>query len=129
MLFDAIISKTENEGEFLLDVDSAVAKVVKKHLSLYKVRRKIAINVLEDHNVHAVFLEGEEEHTGHRLVTRSSEPGSTFCDGGKHASFLPPVIQPDVLCHPDPRLDLLGYRCVPLSKFSNSLICTKQIII
>ena len=55
--------------------------------------------------------------------------GSTFCDGGKHASFLPPVIQPDVLCHPDPRLDLLGYRCVPQSKFSNSLNCTKQIII
>ena len=110
MLFDAIISKTENEGEFLLDVDSAVAKVVKKHLSLYKVRRKIAINVLEDHNVHAVFLEGEEEHTGHRLVTRSSEPGSTFCDGGEFlaASSLPgesPAL-------PDPRVPALGYRLI-----------------
>ena len=110
MLFDAIISKTENEGEFLLDVDSAVAKVVKKHLSLYKVRRKIAINVLEDHNVHAVFLEGEEEHTGHRLVTRSSEPGSTFCDGGEvlAASSLPgesPAL-------PDPRVPALGYRLI-----------------
>lgn len=113
VLFDAIISKTENEGEFLLDVDSAVAKVVKKHLSLYKVRRKIAINVLEDHNVHAVFPEvegGDEEHTGHRLVTRSSEPGSTFCDGGEVLTALSLPGESPAL--PDPRVPALGYRLI-----------------
>lgn len=113
VLFDAIISKTENEGEFLLDVDSAVAKVVKKHLSLYKVRRKIAINVLEDHNVHAVFPEvegGDEEHTGHRLVTRSSEPGSTFCDGGEVMTALSLPGESPALA--DPRVPALGYRLI-----------------
>ena len=30
VLFDAIISKTEEEGDFLLDVDNAVSKFVKK---------------------------------------------------------------------------------------------------
>jgi len=113
VLFDAIISKTENEGEFLLDVDSAVAKVVKKHLSLYKVRRKIAINVLEDYNVHAVFPEGEggeEEHTGHRLVTRSSEPGSTFCNGGEALTALSLPGESPAL--PDPRVPALGYRLI-----------------
>jgi len=113
VLFDAIISKTENEGEFLLDVDSAVAKTVKKHLSLYKVRRKIAINVLEDHNVHAVFPEvegGDEEHTGHKLVTRSSEPGSTFCDGGEVLTALSLPGESPAL--PDPRVPALGYRLI-----------------
>jgi len=113
VLFDAIISKTENEGEFLLDVDSAVAKVVKKHLSLYKVRRKIAINMLEDHNVHAVFPDvegGDEGHTGHRLVTRSSEPGSTFCDGGEVLTALSLPGESPAL--PDPRVPALGYRLI-----------------
>ena len=113
VLFDAIISKTENEGEFLLDVDSTVAKTVKKHLSLYKVRRKIAINMLEDHNVHAVFpeVEGEdEEHTGHKLVTRSSEPGSTFCDGGEVLTALSLPGESPAL--PDPRVPALGYRLI-----------------
>ena len=112
MLFDAIISKTEEEGDFLLDVDNAVSKLVKKHLSLYKVRRKIAIKVLEDFNVHAVFPGegGEGEHNGHKLVTRSSEPGSTFCNGGETlaASSLPG----DSPALPDPRVPALGYRLI-----------------
>ena len=73
MLFDAIISKTEEEGDFLLDVDNAVSKLVKKHLSLYKVRRKIAIKVLEDFNVHAVFpnLQQQKVRTGSGSSTRT----------------------------------------------------------
>lgn len=112
VLFDAIISKTEEGGDFLLDVDNAVSKLVKKHLSLYKVRRKIAIKVLEDFNVHAVFPGegGEGEHNGHKLVTRSSEPGSTFCNGGETlaASSLPG----DSPALPDPRVPALGYRLI-----------------
>ena len=112
VLFDAIISKTENEGEFLLDVDSAVSKLVKKHLSLYKVRRKISIKVMEDLNVHAVFQEvgDEDSHPEHRLPTRSGEPGSTFCNGGEVPTAL--SLPGDAPALPDPRVPALGYRLI-----------------
>ena len=112
VLFDAIISKTENEGEFLLDVDSAVSKLVKKHLSLYKVRRKISIKVMEDLNVHAVFQEvgDEDSHPEHRLPTRSGEPGSTFCNGGEVPTAL--SLPGDTPALPDPRVPALGYRLI-----------------
>lgn len=87
ILFDAIIAKTQNQDEFLVDVDSRVSGMARKHLSLYKVRRKLSISVSECDTVYAVFRGGEDvlDHVvcGHTtLTTRSPEVGSTFCDGG-----------------------------------------------
>jgi len=112
ILFDSIICPGYQPNEFILEVDSSLVKAVVKHLNMYKVRRKLLIESISDSSVYAVYNEDltSVNRSSDQPTTRSSEIGSTFCDGGKHASFLPPVIQPDVLCHPDPRLDLLGYR-------------------
>ena len=94
-----------------------MSKLVKKHLSLYKVRRKISIKVMEDLNVHAVFQEvgDEDSHPEHRLPTRSGEPGSTFCNGGEVPTAL--SLPGDAPALPDPRVPALGYRLIlPVSE-------------
>jgi len=112
ILFDSIICPGYQPNEFIIEVDSSLVKAVVKHLKMYKVRRKLLIESIPDSSVYAVYNEDltSVNRSSDQLTTRSPEIGSTYCDGGNHTSFLPPVTQPDVLCHPDPRLDLLGYR-------------------
>jgi len=121
-----------------LDVDARLANLVKKHLSLYKVRRKISITVSEEETVHAVFRDDIHElnHSActhsTQLTTRSSEIGSTFCDGGETEKFV--SLDTSCLTYPDPRLSVLGHRIVltaeesPLSVLpSSSQICDPRL--
>eukprot|EP00092_Neocalanus_flemingeri_P002812 GFUD01003009.1.p1 GENE.GFUD01003009.1~~GFUD01003009.1.p1 ORF type:complete len:356 (-),score=86.70 GFUD01003009.1:158-1225(-) len=112
ILFDAIISKGVEPDQFLLDVDSKVSNLAKKHLSLYKVRRKILIKVEESWSVHAVFKE-DIKSVAPDLTTQSPVIGSTFCDGGTPAPGVEdtdPLPSKHYLTHPDPRLATLGHR-------------------
>jgi len=113
ILFDAIISKGSQSDQYLLDLDSKMCNLAKKHLSLYKVRRKIRIDVSKDLSVHAVF-KGDQEtvSTSEHLTTQSHLIGSTFCDGGSGVEVSsPPLVKP-CLAHPDPRLASLGHRII-----------------
>ena len=47
VLFDAIVYKGNREDDFLLDVDSKVSAVAKKHLGFYKVWRKVKLELCE----------------------------------------------------------------------------------
>jgi len=112
ILFDAIISKGVEPDQFLLDVDSKVSNLAKKHLSLYKVRRKILIKIEENLSVHAVFKDELKSATP-ELSTQSPVIGSTFCSGGSSApgvEDIGPPLSKHCLTHPDPRLATLGHR-------------------
>jgi len=112
ILFDAIISKGVEPDQFLLDVDSKASKLAKKHLSLYKVRRKILIKIEENLAVHAVFKDDFKSDVPD-LTTQSPVLGSTFCDGGSPAPGVEdtaPTLSKHCLTHPDPRLVNLGHR-------------------
>ena len=115
ILFDAIVSPSPDQPGFLLEVDSSLASLARKHMTLYKVRRKLTISVSEEETVHAVFRDpgGELEHSscGHRLATRAPHLGSTFCDGGEVGEELEPL-DSGSQTYPDPRLGALGHRLV-----------------
>lgn len=123
VLFDSILSRGWSPGEYLLQVDSQLASMAVKHLSLYRVRRKIVIEPASELQVSAIF--------SHQLIHSSQEPafhtrasliGSTYCDGGASTAVQiePPLPlhsqeeeeKASSLCLPDPRLDLLGYRLI-----------------
>ena len=113
ILFDAIISKGNHPDQYLLDIDSKISNVAKKHLSLYKVRRKIAIELSKDLTVHAVFKDDLEAEVAHEnLTTQSHVIGSTFCDGGAGVEDTHPPLAKHCLAHPDPRLASLGHRII-----------------
>ena len=111
ILFDAIISAA-GEERFLVEVDQGLAAMARKHLMLYRIRKKVTIKLAEE-EVHVVFREEQdgEEEVGRSLglMTRSEEPGATFCDGGRGGGVLEDLGGAGV---PDPRLAALGHRLV-----------------
>jgi len=121
ILFDAIISKGVQPDQFLLDVDSKISNLAKKHLSLYKVRRKILIKIEPDLAVHAIFKDDLElAVVPDILTTQSPVIGSTFCDGGTGVEDTSPPLIKHCLTHPDPRLANLGHRLILQSAESSS---------
>eukprot|EP00088_Acartia_fossae_P014717 TRINITY_DN1791_c0_g1_i4.p1 TRINITY_DN1791_c0_g1~~TRINITY_DN1791_c0_g1_i4.p1 ORF type:complete len:366 (+),score=45.96 TRINITY_DN1791_c0_g1_i4:192-1289(+) len=112
VLFDSIISPGFEPNEFMVEVDSGLAKTVIKHLNMYKVRRKLQIEALKNLNIYAVYHDKLSVNTSPAHQTQSDVIGSTFCDGGTRGSQLPDFSGQSeaVMCHPDPRVDLLGYR-------------------
>lgn len=48
VLYDSIIYNTVNKGTFLLEVDSAISSELRRTLRIYRVRRKIDIDVVDD---------------------------------------------------------------------------------
>lgn len=121
ILYDAIISKGLLENQFLLDVDSRASNLARKHLSMYKVRRKINIG-MEDLSVYALFKESiEYDMKLENPSKRESIIGSTYCDGGLGIEDTSLPIELTCLNYPDPRLASLGHRL--LLKDSDSLTC------
>jgi len=112
ILFDAIISKGSQPDQFLLDIDLKMSNLAKKHLSLYKVRRKIGIDI-SDLSVHVVFKDDLEPVVApDNLTTQSPVIGSTFCDGGAGVEDTSTPLTESCLSHPDPRLSCLGHRII-----------------
>lgn len=113
VLFDSIICPGFEPNEYIVEVDSELAKAAVKHLNMYKVRRKLKIEQIKDLSVFAVFNINKDININNDdKQTQSPIIGSTYCDGGTRSSVLPPVQQTDALCAPDPRVDLLGYRYI-----------------
>jgi len=127
ILFDTIISNGFKPNQFIIEVDSGLAKAAVKHLNMYKVRRKLKIAPMPGLSVFSLFHNGLEVNQSSHLTTRSSVIGATFCDGGSRDSLLAAeltsISDPNSRCFVDPRLDLLGYRYIgpedqaPIHKF------------
>lgn len=118
VLFDSIICPGFQPNQYIVEIDTELAKAAVKHLNMYRVRRKLKIEIMKNLNAFAVFNPNQDlnvsKASSHQ--TRSPEIGSTFCDGGSRTSLLPPVDQEDSICFPDPRVDLLGYRYLSTCK-------------
>ena len=61
VMFDTFISKPnmETHEEFLIDCDKELSGKLVKHLKMYKVRRKLTIELQENQHVMAYFHPGE----------------------------------------------------------------------
>ena len=92
VLFDALIYPGGGGGgdhseDFLLDIDQKCSNLAKKHLSMYKIRRKVAIDIESQYSVFGAFNPDLSEESS------ETPPGG---DG--------------VMIFPDPRLRSLGTR-------------------
>jgi len=87
ILFDALIYKGREPTDFLLDIDKNVAALAKKHMSMYKIRKKVKLELMENLSVFATFKEDTPVNPP-SLTTQSPEIGSTFCSGGAQTPGL-----------------------------------------
>ena len=97
VLFDALIyhgGGGEQSEVFLLDIDQKCSNLAKKHLSMYKIRRKVAIDIDSQYSVFGAFNK-DCRVSREDLSEQSSEA---------------PQGDEGVLIFPDPRLSALGSR-------------------
>lgn len=93
VLYDTIIYKQkEKESTFYIECDAEVADQVVKHLRLYRVRRKIDIEKVEDRNVWVVFNDNSEVKSKAIVLPKKSVNNGIVCT--------------------DPRLKHLGTRLI-----------------
>ena len=94
VMFDALVYQGQQETDFLLDVDKKVAKEASKRMAMYKLRKKVNIDILQSLHVFAAY-------------EPNSEVDRTICslDSLKASSD-------QCQCFPDPRLQALGSRLV-----------------
>lgn len=116
VLFDVIVFKGFQDHEFLLDVDYDMREKLVKHLKMYKVRRKIDIQLESDLKVLAFFQKNPPEKiTEVEAAVKSDLPGSIHCDRGwisPNDKVAPLEFSEDCLSTVDPRLPELGHRII-----------------
>ena len=80
VMFDTFITKPniENDEEFYIDCDKELSQKLVKHLKMYKVRRKLTIEIQENDHVMAVFH--PEENLDQIDIGSVSKPKISFTD-------------------------------------------------
>lgn len=101
ILYDTIIYNTPNANTFFVECDSEALTSLKKHLTVYKVRRKINIDNLEDFNVWAIFDKNIIDESINKLE-----------DIKYDVQEVAGIVKPDVIICRDPRIPILGLRAV-----------------
>ena len=93
--FDAILYHL-NEDEILIDGDRALSTKLKKHLSMYKIRRKVKIDFVENESIwHIVpgneetdldlgFVDPRLEKMGKRVLSNPNLPTMTLEEYHSH---------------------------------------------
>lgn len=100
MLYDTIIYNTATSNTFFLECDSLILPSLKKHLMMYKVRRKIDVTSLEnDFNVWAISDKNLADVDISNMKLES--PSESV-----------PTIKNDVIVCRDPRVSILGLRAI-----------------
>jgi len=125
IIFDSLLSRGFTEDQFLLEVDSSIAATVRKHLMMYKVRRKVKVDQMKDaFSVFVTFKDNlEDQDTDNPPQTPLL--GSTYC--GYHTEQTVPqqtissAGDTSILTIPDPRLPSLGYRIILPSSCASPL--------
>lgn len=73
VLYDAVIYGGESETELFVESDSAVAQDLRKHMMIYRIRRKISIDLVNDeYSVWAAFGGEDQEENPVNLPAGSS---------------------------------------------------------
>lgn len=76
VMYDAIIYGGEAKNELFIETDESVAKDLRKHLMIYRIRRKISIDLVDDeYNVWAVYGGDGKEIPGSTFDPRVKELG------------------------------------------------------
>ena len=112
IVFDAIIFRGRNaEDEFYLECDAEQSAKLVRHLKLYRVRKKVEIEAMEQTRTAVLFNSWAEDDRA-SPTAQLEEPGSVFCDQ-KEGSVAGGDLEIDVdgvLHSADPRVPALGNR-------------------
>lgn len=123
VMYDAIVYKSQEDSVFYVECDSQAAEPLQKHLKMYRVRRKIDIESLEDKiNVWSLFDPSQYSRTG--LV--DDESGKSKLEGlifpcGTLNNKASKVVD-NIMIYEDPRLQDLGFRILVQSDFNKNEI-------
>ena len=112
IVFDTIIFRGRNaEDEFYLECDAEQAAKLVRHLKLYRVRRKVEIEAMEQMRTAVVYNSWDEDDRA-APTAQLEEPGSVFCDQkeGSLAGGDLEIAVDGVLNSTDPRVPALGHR-------------------
>jgi len=101
-MYDAIIYQSKEEGVFLIECDKSALSHLQKHLKLFRVRRKIDVENLEDElKVWVEFSPKLTEMGDMKLVQELTNNEDIINDL---------KMRPDIMVCCDPRLSTLGVR-------------------
>lgn len=118
VLYDTIIYKTQKENMFYVECDHSVVNNLSKHLKMYKLRRKVDIQSLDDKmKVWTVYDENLASQNENELGQKSKELGKIFPCGSidDKASKL----VENICIYSDPRISELGLRILTESNVSH----------
>ena len=112
IVFDAIVFRGRNAGdEFYLECDAEQASKLVRHLKLYRVRKKVDIEAMEQTRTAVVFNSLAEDDRD-TPTAQLEEPGSVFCD--QKEGIVPgcdlEIASDGILHTSDPRVPALGHR-------------------
>lgn len=118
ILYDAIVYRTGETNMFLIECDREAEKGLEKHLKMYRVRRKIDVNSVDDkYEIYTLFnvAKLEEQDKAHSIDTKGIEglvvPCSSLAESLPESSKTCKTYG-DLLIYADPRLSNLGPRII-----------------
>lgn len=122
VLYDTIIYKAQEEGVFYVECDSSVVGNLSKHLKIYKLRRKVDIQSMEDSmKVWAVYDTNVLSEHDDDQENKSKLEGKMFPCGMNDNKAIKLVENMSI--YSDPRLSELGLRILTESNVtSNDII-------
>jgi len=113
IVFDTIIFRGRNaQDEFYLECDAEQAAKLVRHLKLYRVRKKVEIEAMEQTRTAVLFNSWEEDDRA-TPTAQLEEPGSVFCNQKEDSvagGDLVEIAVDGVLHSSDPRVPALGHR-------------------
>lgn len=105
VLFDSIIFRSSDSDTFLLECDSKCIEQLIKHLKVYKLRKKIDIESLEDaYSVWAIY--------DARQIQAALDCGKSALSNGCSSLNTASITSDNEIITLDPRVTALGYRVI-----------------
>lgn len=124
VMYDAIVYKSEEGNSYYVECDSEIVAPLQKHLKIYRVRRKIDVEQIDDRvNIWTMFVPGERfdngdnvpDENGKRKLEGMILPCGTL--NSKTSKFVD-----NVMIYEDPRLPDLGLRILAESRIGRNEI-------
>ncbi|CAD0203808.1 unnamed protein product [Chrysodeixis includens] len=102
ILYDTLIHKWEDENVFMIECDHSVLALLKKHLQMYKLKRKVEIgDISSNFQLWALTIPPNALQVDLEYTTDTSD------------------IQHNISMYKDPRLEDLGYRIITSTNVDN----------
>lgn len=111
VMYDSIIYKTLEKSIYYIECDARITRDLEKHLKMYKVRRKVEIDSLENEMKIWSTFEPQmfaNEETGHSETTRRQLEGQIFPCGT--LSNKSTKLIDDIAIYEDPRIPHMNLR-------------------